>query len=167
MEAEVKTKSIAVLAIMAFLFLGVLWAESVEMPNDFRSWVRVRTGVVLPDADVRLKSEEGMHDIYANQAAVKGYASGEFPDGSMIVYELRDAKPNNGVIVEGERRRVDVMIKNSSLYKSTGGWRFERFWPKDPTQNALPDAGTECFACHSKAQAHGFVFSRLELSSSR
>jgi hypothetical protein len=166
MEAELKTKSIALSAIMALL-LSVVWAETVEAPPDFRSWVRVRSAVVLPDADARMKSEEGMHDIYANPEAVKGYASGEFPDGSMIVYELREAKPNNGVIAEGDRKRVDVMIKDSSLSKSTGGWRFERFWPNDPSHNALTDSGTMCFSCHSKAQAHGFVFSRIELPGSR
>lgn len=63
-----------------------------------------------------------MHHIFANQKAVDGYATGNFSDGAVIVYELREAQQKNGVIIEGERRRVDVMIKDSTLYKSTGGW---------------------------------------------
>jgi hypothetical protein len=156
-----KMKAIVLFATAAVLLLSVLWAESVEYPRNFRRWVHVRTGVVLPDADTKLMSEEGMHDIFANQEAVKGYASGDFPDGSIIVYELREAKPKSGVIVEGDRKRVDVMIKNSRLYKSTGGWRFERFWANDQTHDALRDSGTMCFSCHSKAQTHGFVFSQI------
>lgn len=157
-----KTKSLVLSGFAAVLLLGAAWAESVEFPVNFRQWVRVGSGVVLPNADARLLSEEGMHDIYANQQAVKGYASGDFPDGSIVVYELREAKPTNGVIVEGERKRLDVMIKDSSLYKSTGGWRFERFWANDQTHDAINDSGAMCFSCHSKAQTHGSVFSKLQ-----
>ena len=63
--------------------------------------------------------------------------TGDFADGSVIVYELREAQQKNGIIFEGDRRRVDVMIKDSNLYKSTGGWRFERFYANDQTQNAV------------------------------
>ncbi len=157
-----KIKPIALFAAAALLLVGALWAESVEYPNNFRDWARVRTGVVLPDADAKLMSEEGMHDIFANQEAIGGYASGDFPDGSVVVYELREAEPANGVIVEGERKRVDVMIKNSSLYKNTGGWRFERFWANDQTHDALNDSGAMCFSCHTKAQTHGFIFSKRQ-----
>ena len=156
-----KKKSIILFGAAALLLLSALWAESVDFPGNFRRWVRVGTGVVLPGADAKLMSEEGMHDIFANQEAVTGYASGDFPDGSIVVYELREAKPTNGVIIEGERKRLDVMIKDSNLYKNTGGWRFERFWANDQTHNAINDSGAMCFSCHSKAQAHGFVFSKL------
>lgn len=161
MEAGVKTKSIVLSVVAAVLMVGALWAESFEFPINFRQWVRIGTGVVLPNADAKLMSEEGMHDIFANQEAVKGYASGDFPDGSIVIYELREAKPANGVITEGQRKRLDVMVKDSELYKSTGGWRFKRFWGNDETHDAISDPGTRCFSCHSKAQAHGFVFSRL------
>jgi hypothetical protein len=157
----VRAKSTALCTFAAILLVGALWAESVEFPSNFRHWVRVGTGVVLPNADAKLMSEEGIHDVFANQEAVKGYASGDFPDGSIVIYELREAKPTNGVIVESERKRLDVMIKDSRLYKSTGGWQFKRFWGNDETHDAISDSGATCFSCHSKAQAHGFVFSKL------
>ena len=102
-----------------------------------------------------------MHHIFANPKAVDGYASGDFADGSVIVYELREAQQKGGVIFEGERRRVDVMIKDSTLYKSTGGWRFERFFGNDQAQDAVHDSRTSCFECHANAKTHGFVFSQL------
>lgn len=142
--------------------LSVLYAaESVQYPEDFRLWVHVGTAVIMAGANPQLLSEEGMHHIFANQKAVDGYSSGDFADGSIIVYELREAQQKNGAIFEGDRKRVDVMIKDSSLCKDTGGWRFERFWGTDQTQNAIHDLGTSCFQCHSKANAHGFVFSQL------
>lgn len=146
---------------VAGLSLSVLYgAESVQYPDNFRRWVHVGTGVIMPGGPIP-ESEQGMHHIFANPKAVEGYSSGDFADGSVVVYELREAQQKNGVIFEGDRRRVDVMIKDSKLYPNTGGWRFERFWPNDQTLDAIHDAGASCFACHTQAKTHGFVFSQL------
>jgi hypothetical protein len=143
------------------LLLAVLYgAESVQYPDNFRRWIHVGAGVILPGSTLP-ESEQGMHHIFANQKAVDGYASGDFADGSIIVYELREAQQKNGIIFEGERRRVDLMIKNSSLYKSTGGWRFERFLGNSQSEDAVHDSGASCYECHTNAKAHGFVFSQL------
>lgn len=107
------------------------------------------------------ETEQGMHHVFGNPKAVDSYSSGDFADGSIIVYELREAQQKDGVIFEGERRRVDVMIKDARLYSSTGGWRFERFSGNDQTQNAVNDSGKACFECHLKAKSHGFVFTQL------
>jgi hypothetical protein len=156
-----KTALLMLIAIVALVSLGALYAaESVQFPENFRRWVHVATGVIMPGANQQLMSEEGMHHVFANEKAADGYSSGDFPDGSIIVYELREAQQKSGIIFEGDRKRVDVMIRDSTL-KSTGGWRFERFWGNDQTQNAVQDSGTSCFQCHSKANAHGFVFSQL------
>jgi len=135
-------------------------AEPAQYPDNFRRWVHVGTGVVQSGGPIP-ESEQGMHHIFANPKAVDGYASGVFPDGSVIVYELREAQQKNGVLFEGERRRVDVMIRDSARYKNTGGWRFERFMGNQQTQDAVADSGASCFQCHTGAAAHGFVFGRL------
>lgn len=154
-------RSALLLLSLAILALGVLWGlESVQYPENFRRWVHVGTGVIMPGGPLP-ESEQGMHHIFANQKAVDGYSSGDFADGSIIVYELREAQQKHGVISEGERRRVDVMIKDSRLSSSTGGWRFERFLGSDQTEDAVHDSATSCFGCHSQAKAHGFVFSQL------
>jgi hypothetical protein len=146
---------------VAALSLSTLHAaEPAQYPEGFRRWVHVGTGVIMPGGALP-QSEEGMHHVFANQKAVEGYSSGEFADGSVIVYELRETQQKNGVIFEGERRRVDAMIKDSRLYASTGGWRFERFLGDQQTQNAVHDSGTSCFECHAKVEAHGFVFTQL------
>lgn len=150
------------LALIVFAACAVPWAaEPALFPGEFRVWVHVKSVVIMPGANSQMKSEEGMHHIFANQKAADAFASGDFPDGSMIVYELRDAQQNNGVITEGDRRRVDVMIKDSTRYSATGGWRFERFWANDQGQDAIKDSGAGCFACHEKAKGHGFIFSQL------
>jgi hypothetical protein len=149
--------SIAVAALSVSLLCA---ADSVEYPDGFRRWVHVGTGVILPGATLP-ESEQGMHHVFANPKAIDGYATGDFADGSIIVYELREAQQKNGVIFEGDRRRVDVMIKDSKLHQNTGGWRFERFYANDQEQNAVQDARASCFTCHANAKSHGFVFSQL------
>jgi Cytochrome P460 len=154
-------KWIALAIAVAVLSVSLLCAaDSVEYPDGFRRWVHVGTGVILPGGTLP-ESEQGMHHVFANPKAVDGYATGDFADGSIIVYELREAQQKNGIIFEGDRRRVDVMIKDSNLYKNTGGWRFERFYANDQAQSVVQDAGASCYACHANAKAHGFVFSQL------
>lgn len=148
-------------AVFALAITTVHGDEGVQFPDGFRRWVHVGTGVILPSDNAMLKSEEGMHHVFANAKAADAYATGDFPDGSVLVYELREAQQKNGMIFEGERRRVDVMIKDSTAYKNTGGWRFERFMGDQQTENAIHDSGSSCFQCHSKADKHGFVFSQL------
>jgi len=154
-------RSTRILLSLAALSLTIVWAaEPGQYPGNFRRWVHVGTGVIQSGGPFP-ESEQGMHHIFANPKAVDGYASGVFPDGSVIVYELREAQQKNGVLFEGERRRVDVMIRDSGRYKNTGGWRFERFMGNQQTQDAVADSGASCFQCHTSAAAHGFVFSRL------
>lgn len=156
-------RSMYAMLALAILSLSFLYADdATQFPENFRRWVHVGTGVIMPGTMPQMTSEEGMHHIFANQKAVEGYASSNFADGSMVVYELRETRQQNGVIFEGDRKRVDVMIKDSAHYASTGGWRFQRFMGDDQVQNAIHDSGSSCFQCHQKATAHGFVFSQLK-----
>jgi hypothetical protein len=124
--AHIRRSALALLT-LAVLSLTVLYAaESVQYPENFRRWVHVATGVIMPGGQLP-ESEQGIHHVFANQKAIDSYASGDFADGAIIVYELREAQQKNDVMSEGKRSRVDVMIKDPRLYASTGGWRFERF----------------------------------------
>ena len=150
-----------VLSCFAMLSLGTLYgSEAVQYPDGFRRWVHVGTGVITTASPLP-EGERGMHHIFANEKAIEGYASGNFADGSIIVYELREAQQQKGIIFEGDRRRVDVMIKDSNQYRDTGGWRFERFLGNEQEQDAVHDSGNSCFACQMGADKHGFVFSQL------
>lgn len=161
-SSQVHCWKVMIPVVMILLPLSAFCASgSVQFPDGFQRWVRVEIGVILPGTDPKLTSEEGIHHIFANQKATDAYTSGDFPDGSIIVYELREAQETGGDVIEGDRKRVDVMIKDSTLYQRTGGRRFERFWGADQVQNVVHDSGTSCFQCHSKASTHGFVFSRF------
>ena len=92
--------------------------------------------------------------------ALAGFESGNFEDGSVVVYDLVSLSEKGGVSTEGARRRLDVMVKDSKLYAATGGWRFGRFMADDHEHNVMtPDLHKMCVQCHEKQKAHGFVFS--------
>jgi hypothetical protein len=54
---------------------------------------------------------------------------------------------------------VQVMVKDSRKYASTGGWGFGRFINGKPVDEAQHRT---CFACHdARAKSHDYVFTRL------
>jgi len=131
----------------------------VPYPTDFRTWTHVKTMLVGPQSPF-FESSGGIHHIYANEKAMEGYATGTFPDGSVLVFDLRAIREKDGTIGESTRQRVDVMLKDSTRFSSTSGWGFERFLGDSQTDRPLTEEHRKlCFGCHEQAKKHDFVFS--------
>ena len=145
----------------SMLLLLVQAAESDNYPHGYRQWAHVKSAIVT-SAHPAAQSEGGLHHIYANRKAFEGYASGNFADGSVIVYELLETNEKDNVISEGARRRIDVMMKDSARYAATGGWSFTRFMGASEAGNVVgASEGAKCFECHARASNHGSIFSRV------
>jgi hypothetical protein len=143
------------------MLVGVGMAWTADYPNGYRTWTHVKSALIS-QSHPAAEAEGGIHHIYANAKAVEGYRTGQFPDGSVVVYELLETKEKDGVISEGGRRRLDVMIRDSGRYQATGGWGYQRFMGTDQTNNILDAAAANrCQECHSRAPEHGSVFSRI------
>jgi hypothetical protein len=137
--------------------------QPVPYPEGFRSWVVARSLVIGPD-HATFANRGGMHHYYANEKAVVGYRTGTFPDGSIVVDEAVFTKDGEGqakgILLEGERRFLDVMVKDTRRYDSTGGWGYEHF-DKDDKDGRLSDRDrATCSTCHAKSPTD-HVFSRL------
>ena len=65
-----------------------------------------------------------------------------------------------GILLEGDRRALDVMVKNDQRYKDTGGWGFEHFERDSTAATLTADRRGKCFECHSTA-ARDHVFSTI------
>jgi hypothetical protein len=132
-----------------------------QFPASYRQWVHVKSTLIGPPFP-QFATEGGIHHIYANDKAMEGLRTGQFPDGSVLVYDLLETTENGGVTSEGKRRRVDVMRKDSKAYPSSGGWWFGRFMGSDQQNEVLTsEHRAACFVCHQKRQPHGFVFSEF------
>jgi len=152
------------LATVALALSLCLWAQPddpVPFPKDFRKWAHVKSVLVGPRSAV-FATEGGIHHIYANGKALEGYDTGNFPDGSVIVYDLLETKEIAGNTIEGQTRRIDVMVKQSERYHATGGWEFMSFPEGNPASaNVTAERKAACFACHAQRKDHDFVFSEF------
>ena len=136
---------------------------AVAYPEAFRTWQQFRTIVIGPEHS-SFAARGGIHHYYANDRAKEGFRTGTFPDGAVLVDEgVRTTDgdgASKGILFEGERRSLDVMVKNAGLYKDTGGWGFEHF-DGDAKAGTLAASGRlTCFTCHAKAK-RDHVFSSV------
>ena len=128
----------------------------VEIPPDYRSWELV--GVAHETGLDELRG------IVGNTTAIEAYRAGTlpFPDGSILVklawkhVQSTEFKP---AFVPGPATTIQVMVKDSKRYPSTGGWGFGRFIDGQPVDEAQHKT---CFGCHAAGvKGHDFVFTRL------
>ena len=131
----------------------------VPYPAGYRDWRHVKSMIIEP-GHALAESFGGIHHLYANEKALDGYAKGEFPDGSIIVFDLLEAASADNAVTEGPRKLVGVMVKDRARYAATGGWGFEGFARDSRTERLVGDkAATACFGCHQAQKAKDYVFS--------
>lgn len=140
------TKFMFLLAFTAMAAIPARAAGEIDYPEGFRSWTHIRSATVGPQSPAWPRFG-GFHSIYANPAAMEGYKSGKFPDGSVLVFDNHETVPFQGAELQGKRRMVDVMTKTG------GGWRFSEFDADSKTKrNVTVEQGEkECAACHTQA----------------
>lgn len=150
------------LAVLVVSFLlSAQTDEAASFPKEFRRWAHVKSVLVGPQSPA-FATEGGIHHIYANDKALQGYESGKFPDGSVIVYDLLETKEVGGNTIEGQTRRVDVMLKQSEHYASTGGWQYMSFSGNDQTNGRLTaEREATCAGCHAHRKDHDSIFSEF------
>jgi hypothetical protein len=132
-------------------------------------------GITIPPGyrDWRLISvahEEGsLNDIRAilgNDVTIEAYRDEKlpFPDGTIIArlaWSYVSSEENNRVFgraqsfVAGAPINMQLMVKDSKKYATTGGWGFAQF--KDGKPDPEADLKT-CFPCHEPGKARDFVF---------
>ena len=153
-----------ILLLAGALVVGIAMQAEVPYPSGFRAWQHVKSIVVGPEHP-SYAIRGGIHHYYANDKAIEGYRTGRFPNGSVIVDEGLFTKDGEGqakgIVLEGERRSVEVMVKNDQLYQDTGGWGFEAFNRDEWTGKLKADGRAQCLSCHSKAKERDYIFSAV------
>jgi hypothetical protein len=154
----------SMLAILGGLIAAVTLAaqtQDVPYPDGYRDWRHVKS-MVIAQGHPLYDAFGGIHHIYANDVALKGYASGKFPDGAIIVFDLLEAHTKDNATTEGGRKVLAVMHKDSKRWTATGGWGFEGFKGDSQTDRAVgAAAATACFECHTAQKDRDYVFSSL------
>jgi len=151
----------AILAAIAGMVTLAAQAAEVPYPEGYRQWQHVKS-MVIGHGHPLYEAFGGIHHIYANAKARQGYVKHRFADGSVIVFDLLEANGADGAIVEGSRKVVGVMHKDSKRWPQTGGWGFEGFKGDSKTERAVGAKAAEaCFGCHAPQKDSDYVFSRM------
>lgn len=133
--------------------------EGIAFPEGYRSWHHVKS-MLIEEGHPLFSDFGGLHHVYANDTARRGYETGSFEDGSVVVFDLLDvARTPDNAVVEKERRVLAVMVRDSRRFAETGGWGYEAWAGGDPAKPVVGAKAAEaCHACHEQA-APDFVFS--------
>jgi hypothetical protein len=128
----------------------------VTIPDGYRSWEFVASSQETGNLDE-------LRAVVGNAPSMAAYRSDTlpFPDGSILVklaYRRVQSNEFPAAFVPGSPTTVQVMVKDSKRYASTGGWGFGRFSDGVPVDEAQHRT---CFACHAAhVHDHDFVFTR-------
>lgn len=129
----------------------------VTIPAGYRKWQLIapaEEAAPLDELRVVLGNPEAM-------AAIERSAK-RFPDGAVLVKLAYKRKPSpdfEPATIPGQPTTVQVMVKDSRRYASTGGWGFGRF-----VDGVAVDAAQHqtCFACHAaRVKDRDYVFTRF------
>ncbi|WP_321903117.1 cytochrome P460 family protein [Paraburkholderia tropica] len=129
----------------------------VTIPPGYREWQ-----MIAPAAEAAPLDE--LRVVLGNPAAIKAIknATLPFPDGAVLVklaYKKKQSDDFAPATVPGQPTTVQVMVKDSKRYASTGGWGFGRFMDGKPAD--LKQHQT-CFACHAeRVKDRDYVFTRF------
>jgi hypothetical protein len=160
-EPTMLKRWIASAALAAALQPAALAQTEVPYPAGYRGWMHVKS-MTINAGHPLFEAFGGIHHLYANPKAVAGYKSGKFADGSVIVFDLLEARSADNAVTEGARKVVGVMQRDTKRYAATGGWGYEGF-KGDTRERAVTQAGAAkaCFGCHEQVKDKAYVFSAL------
>jgi len=138
------------------LVTGASPIYGLTLPVGYRQWQMVSVSYEAPFDEFR--------GIVGNETAMAAYREGTlpFPDGSILVklaWKRVASGESEGAFIPGAATTVQVMVKNSKKFATSGGWGFGRFVKGVPADEAQH---LTCFACHqARVKGHDFVFTRL------
>jgi hypothetical protein len=136
--------ALACVAILLASFRSPSAVPAIPYPEGYREWTHVKTYIVGPK-NPAFKLIGGFNHVYANDVAMKGYTTGDFPDGSVIVSDVISTVEDSITIREDSRHHIDVMVKGN------GAWDFESFRGDSKSDRMLtPDVVAKCVNCHRK-----------------
>lgn len=124
-------------------------------PVDYREWIYLSSGFDM-SYTARTDAGHSMFDnVFVNRSAYDAFRrSGHWPDGTILVLEVRGAESMGSINKAGHFQSREVMgleahVKDARI---PGGWGFYAFEDK-PVATRLPHT-EDCYACHEK---HGAV----------
>jgi hypothetical protein len=126
-------------------------------PADYREWIYLSSGLDMSYSQIAMKMDHSMfNNVFVNPDAYRAFLqSGHWPDGTMLVLELRMAGTATPPLRHGQYQTPGVMglevhVHDASRFKN--GWAFFSFDDTGPGTKVAD--GSNCEICH---KAHAAV----------
>jgi hypothetical protein len=124
-------------------------------PADYREWVYLSSGF---DMSYRASMQTDSHsfdNVFVNPAAYRAFrATGHWPDGTVLVLEVRRAQQRGSInrsgSFQGEPQGLEVHLRDSARFAEQ--WAFFGF--DNSRTGKLIARSADCYACHA---AHAAV----------
>lgn len=136
-----------------------------NFPGNYREWIFLSSGSGMtygPSADPHGPPQ--FDNVFVNPNSYRAFLnSGKWPEKSIFVLEIRDAKSegsiNRGGRFQGGIRAVEVLVKDKERFSDTRGWGFFEYEGAERSAAAKQPRTASCYACHSAngAVEHTFV----------
>ncbi len=135
-----------------------------QFPANYREWIFLSSGKGMTYGPAANPEGPPQFDnVFVNPAAYRSFlTTGRWPDQSIFILEIRKSKTegsiNKGGYFQGETTALEVLVKDTRRFKSTGGWGFFEFGADDHQSAALLPATATCYPCHAANGAVEFTF---------
>lgn len=128
-------------------------------PAQYREWIYLTSGIDMSYAPKTAEmADHSMFDnVFVSPAAYKSFlATGTWPDKTVMVLEVREARSKGSINTRGHYQGTQLMglevhVKDEGRFK--GNWAFFDFDSPEKNGTFIPE-GASCYTCHS---AHGAV----------
>ncbi len=121
-------------------------------PADYREWIYLSSGRGMSYSPVAADRPEPPFDnVFVNRAAWRGFRdSGTWPDGTVLVLEIRGGTAHGSILEggsfqTGEPMGIEVHVKDMARFGGDG-WAFFGFDGTEPATIVPREAS--CYACH-------------------
>jgi hypothetical protein len=133
-----------------------------EFPAQYRQWVYLSSGFDMSYVPGATGAHHLFDNVFVNPQAYRAFLStGTWPDGTVLVLELRRADSSGSINKQGSYQGSDVVgvevhTRDSARFK--GNWAFFSFSGAAPATGhaaaKMHPFSAECYSCH---RAHGAV----------
>lgn len=143
-------------------------------PKGFRLWTFIGTPLTPNGLNDGAAGFPEYHNVYVQPKAFDHYrATGEWPEGTMMVKELQLVKTDGDNFEDGSRMEpsgrgffpavvngLDVSVKDSARYADTNNWGYFNFGHNPPPYAASAPAAPKeaCAQCHIDNAHEDMVF---------
>jgi hypothetical protein len=131
-----------------------------KLPENYRDWVYLTSGFDMSYSPAAAMEGHHMFDnVFVNPDAYKAFVkTGTWPDKTMLVLEVRDAKGKGSINQKGNYQDtvmgLEVHVKDETRFP--GKWAFFGF--DDSKTAKMTPTSADCYSCHAEHAAVDTTF---------